>query len=315
MAELSCININFDSIGWNLSLEPKDFRDPSFFKVADRFFEISQKYNFKYTIFIIGKDLENSEVASRVKDWKDQGHEIGNHSYNHKQNLGYLKFEEIEYEVLKSHELITKACGEEPKGFIAPAWATSKDLVKILYENNYLYDTSLFPSYFMWIASAKVYWNFRKDYRGSTALERKDRLANLFGPRHPFFTDGSSLLKNKKRGLLIIPLPVTPFVRFPLWHTMSFLLPKPIFEFTLKSTLKLPYFYYLTHPGDLADLSDIPEDKISDIGVMERIETSLPEKKLKFDRYISFVKEKSANMVTLKSIAEDIISKANLETK
>ena len=57
--------------------------DPSFLYSAERFFELGSKYNFKYTIFIVGKDLENPEVAARVRSWAESGHEIGNHSYTH----------------------------------------------------------------------------------------------------------------------------------------------------------------------------------------------------------------------------------------
>ena len=56
------IDINFDSLNENLGF-PKGFKDPSFFKVFDRFLELSNKYNFKYSLYFIGKDLENPEIA------------------------------------------------------------------------------------------------------------------------------------------------------------------------------------------------------------------------------------------------------------
>jgi hypothetical protein len=317
MARMSCININFDSIGWNLSLEPNDFNDPSFFSIADRFFQFSLKYHFKYTIFVIGKDLENPEVAARVRDWSQQGHEIGNHSYNHKQNLGFLDPEEIESEVMRSHDLIAETCGDEPKGFIAPAWATSRELVTVLLKNDYLYDTSLFPSYFMWLASAKVYWKFRKDERGATVLQRKDRWANLLGGRKPFFTEGS-LIADKRTGaqrLLIIPLPVTPLLRIPCWHTMAFLLPETWFESVLKNTLKSCYFYYLMHPADLADLSDIPENYHDDIRVLERIEVPISKKVPAVEKYFDQIKSNSLEIVTLKAMAENIIASDTVVSK
>ena len=74
------IDINFDSLNENLGF-PSAFKDPSFFEVFDNFLYFSDKYNFKYSIYIIGKDLENPELKARVKDWSQAGHEIGNHIY------------------------------------------------------------------------------------------------------------------------------------------------------------------------------------------------------------------------------------------
>ena len=63
----------------------------------------------KATFYVMPTSLE-----SNLGMWKDAlatGHEIGNHSYHHFQNLGSLPRRTIEYEILKSHELITAACG------------------------------------------------------------------------------------------------------------------------------------------------------------------------------------------------------------
>jgi len=285
---------------------PKNFTDPTFFGIADRFFALSNKYGFKYTIFIIGRDLENPEVASRVKDWYQQGHEIGNHSYSHKQNLGFLKYREIEFEVMKSHDIITKVCGEEPKGFIAPAISTN--LIDILLKNNYLYDTSLFPSYFMWLITIKLYWNLIKDVRRTELLYRKDKMLNLLGNRKPFFTDGKSLMRKSEDGLLIIPLPVTPYLRIPCWHTMSFFLPLWLYRYVLKSTLKQSYFYYLVHPADLIDLSDIPADFLKNGQVYERLDVDVSSKlRILDEECLATIKSHVSEIVTLKTIANSII--------
>lgn len=140
MSEKTCFNINFDSLGSFLFEKNKDFSDPTFFQIADRFFELSNKYGFKYTIFVIGKDLEDTKIAQRVREWSKQGHEIGNHSYSHRLNLGHLAYGELEDEVVRSHEIISRICQKEPRGFIAPAWATSPDLIDILIKHNYLQD-------------------------------------------------------------------------------------------------------------------------------------------------------------------------------
>lgn len=311
MAKKSSFNINFDSLGWALSASPKGFLDPTYLHIAERFFELSNKYGFKYTIFIIGRDLENHRVAQRVKEWSEQGHEIGNHSYSHKQNLGYLDYNKLEMEVMKSHELITKVCGKEPKGFIAPAWATSAELIDILLKHNYLYDTSVFPSYFMYLASAKLWCNFRWDHRRGTIFQRRDRLVNLFASRKPYFSKGRSLIKKESGGLLIIPLPVTPLLRIPCWHTMSFLLPRAIFSLILNLCLTQKYFYYLLHPTDLFDSNDIPAN-YRNIQNLERLNVSLAKKRQLFHNSIDMIIKRSSQLVTLEQIAKDIIAEGKI---
>ena len=46
---LASININFDSFSEALGF-PGNYQDPAFGPVIDRFFSISERYNFKYTI-------------------------------------------------------------------------------------------------------------------------------------------------------------------------------------------------------------------------------------------------------------------------
>ncbi|MBU1084262.1 MAG: polysaccharide deacetylase family protein [Candidatus Omnitrophota bacterium] len=292
MADKTCINIHFDSLGWTLSKDPAAFHDPSFFDIADRFFAVSGKYGFKYTIFVIGRDLGNPDVAARVKAWAENGHEIGNHSYGHKLNFGSLNYNELETEVMKSHEMIANVCGKEPRGFAAPGWSSSDNLTDILRKNGYLYDTSVFPSYFMWIASVKAWWNFRGDDRRGAILQRKDRLTNLFADRKPYIS----------KGLLEIPLPVTAFLRIPCWHTMSFLLPKSCFEATLRSCLKLEYFSYVLHPADLIDSNDVKDAKN-----IERLNVSLEDKMSRLCGSIETIIKRSGEIVTLEEIARGVM--------
>ena len=312
MALKTNININFDSLGWAFSADPSNFKDPSFFRIADRFFDISDKYGFKYTIFVIGRDLENPEIRERVKEWSNRGHEIGNHSYGHRQNLGSLRYDELEAEIMKSHELIFKACGREPRGFIAPAWATSGKLVEILIKHNYLYDTSVFPSYFMALVLLKLRWNFRNDKRKITVFRRKDKAANLFAPTEPYFLNEKSLFKRGSKGILMLPLPVTPLSRIPCWHTMSFILPRVIFKHVLGACLTRDYFYYLVHPADLLDTRDIPSE-YSGIRNLERMGIPLEEKMEKMQSSIETIVKNSRKIVTLEEIAKSIISERGPE--
>jgi hypothetical protein len=143
---------------------------------------------------------------------------------------------------MKAHELISRACGEEPRGFIAPAWATSPALLRVLARNQYLYDTSQFSSYLMWLIALKLWWNFRGDPRQKAMIQRKDWLHNLFGKIHPFRVYPDPTAEASPNGMIILPLPVIPFLRLPCWHTFSFFLPTAFYEWVLHRALKAEYF-------------------------------------------------------------------------
>lgn len=293
--KIASININFDSLRWLFS--ENNFPDFSYFEIMDRFLGISNKMNFKYTIFVIGKDLKNPDVFSRVRELSEMGHEIGNHSYSHLQNLGYLDYQVIVKEVMKSHRLIVKCIREEPKGFISPAWNFSNNLLNVLNKANYSYDTSVFPSYFIFPVLLKAWWNFRNDERQKDIFQKKDGIVNLFASSEPYFING----------LLELPLPT--IFKFPCWHTTAFFYPKWLFDFVLNSCLKKEHFYYLVHPADLIGREDIPE-KYKSIKVCERMGIPYSDKKKLLTSVLRIIKKKS-KIITLKEQARRYYERSN----
>jgi peptidoglycan/xylan/chitin deacetylase (PgdA/CDA1 family) len=307
LARLVGFDINFDSLGWALALSRPDFRDPTYFEIADRFFALSERFDFRYTIFIIGKDLENPEVAARVRDWHQQGHEIGNHSYHHYANLGALTPSDIEYEVMKSHELIAGVCGAEPRGFIAPAWATSTQLLRVLSRNRYLYDTSQFSSYLMWPIAWKLWWNFRGDPRQRSMIQRKDWFQNLVGETRPFIVEPHPEDPAGAGTVVVLPLPVTPLLRLPCWHTLSFFLPPSVFRMILRRALRAEHFYYLVHPADAMDEQDLRDFSASGDGCLERMDSPRDRKLARLETWFREVRDHSRQVVPLREIAADVL--------
>lgn len=307
------MNINFDSLFFPLNIDRKKYRDPSFFEVADRFFALSEKYKFKYSIFIIGRDLENPEVFARVREWSQAGHEIGNHTYTHETRLGTLPRPEMETEVLKSHEIITRCTGKEPRGFISPSWNVSLDLIDVLLKANYLYDTSVFPSYFIYLLLLKL--KLLKGGRGGAKIvdtglgTRGDGWAPLFASREPYFVTSQSLIEKQKDGLLMMPLPVTPYLRLPCWHTVWFALGKRVTSRVLKKCLKShDDFYYLMHPRDYFDPSkDLDSEFIrqhsDDLSVFEGFNIPLRRKEDFFIETMKILSQSGRKFITLQEMA------------
>lgn len=306
-------SINFDSFNYNFGF-PSNFKDQSFFRIFDRFLKFSSLYKFKYSIYVIGRDLENKEIAARVKEWSQAGHEIGNHSYSHIQNIGAHPHSKIEYEILKSHELIFKCTSEEPKGFIAPGWATSKKIAKILIENNYLYDSSIFPSLFIYPGVIKNAINhLKKPMEIMNIIRREDYLYPLIKPLRPYFSDENynvTTITNKKK-LVVLPLPTLSRIRGSMWHTLWFIFGEQYCKKELKKYLdNYEYFYYLMHPADLADQRDIGGRKTT----MERMNIGLREKMGYMQTVFDLIANSKRPLVTLEKLALNFLKEKKLSS-
>lgn len=255
---LKLVGADADSPSW---------ADPCFYKVMDRFLTIAAEYKAPLSIYVIGKDLENPDYAAAVARWHKLGHEIGNHTYSHRQDLNRLSYEEIYQEISKAHDLIIKATGVAPKGFIAPGWSVNSDVTRVLIELNYLYDTSLAPSWMLPLQQLLLSIK-SKGARKFIPLIRRDLFGNLFGPRKPYLLGPSSYLRQEATKnsdqLVMLPLPTSPLFRLALCHTLGFQLPVNLYRKVIRSTLNnLNSFYYLMHPADLicseSDLKDVPK--------------------------------------------------------
>lgn len=300
----AAININFDSLGEAYGF-PTDYRDPSFHEVADRLLEIADRYGFKFSIYIIAKDLERPENRAAVKRWAALGHEIGNHTYSHPVNLGTLPPSQLHQEIEGAHRLIEDTVGVAPKGFIAPVWATSSAVLEKLIELDYEYDTSSFPSWLMYPSIAKITLNHLGNERMWSFLQRKDFGFNLLGSRKPYLTNGS-LFPGKfdaARGhLTVLPIPTTP-ARMACWHTLAFMFDWKRYEAMVQSCLRsLDTFYYLLHPADMVQQADLdPSMKLH----LERLDVPLHTKIQYFERAIEMILADGREIVTMRELAQD----------
>lgn len=299
----AAININFDSLGEAYGF-PTDYRDPSFHEVADRLLDIADRYGFKYSIYIIAKDLERPENRAAVKRWAELGHEIGNHTYSHPVNLGTLPPEQMRDEITRAHRLIEDTVGKAPKGFIAPVWATGEGVLKTLIELGYEYDTSAFPSWLMYPSIAKITLNHLGNERMGSFLRRKDFGFNLLGSRQPYLSEGSLFAKPvdpSQPHLTVLPIPTTP-ARVACWHTLAFMFDFKRYEAMVQSCLRsLDTFYYLLHPADMVAPEDLdPNMKLH----LERVEVPVSTKVQYLERAIEMILADGREIVTMQQLAQ-----------
>ena len=71
--------------------------------------ELLKRYNFQATFFLIGHKIEAH--PNLVEAIINQGHTIGNHTYSHSNNFGFLKTENVVKELKKTNQIIEKLQG------------------------------------------------------------------------------------------------------------------------------------------------------------------------------------------------------------
>ena len=287
---------------------------PSYF---DRFLphglEMLKKFNLNITFFIVGRDADDEKNLDVISEITKQGHEVGNHSYNHEAAFNYYKREEILEELERTEDAIQKATGARPIGFRGPGFSRSTLLFNILKEKKYLYDASTLPT---WIGPLARTYYFRQS--NLSKEERKTR-EGLFGS----FSDGFKTIKpfiwklGDKSELLEIPVSTIPILKLPFHFSYLHYLAKVsvgLMNSYLQTAISLckltntePSF--LLHPLDL-----IGGDLIPELNFFPSMDLSSSYKAELFD----IVMEKMTanfNLINMSDHANEILKKGNLPRK
>ena len=106
------------------------FDDGPHYKNTKLLLDGLRERNVKATFFIVGQNIEGNEEI--LKQMKEDGHLIGNHTYSHK-NLFRLSKTRILNEIEKTNVLITLITGEVPSYF-RPSYGNSNDKIEHLTE-------------------------------------------------------------------------------------------------------------------------------------------------------------------------------------
>jgi len=87
--------------------------------------EVLRKYGVKSTFFLRGSGVESNPNLARLI--LEEGHEVANHTYNHKAVTG-ISPEEVQKEVVRCHQVLSEALGQSPKLYFRPPTGTIDDL-------------------------------------------------------------------------------------------------------------------------------------------------------------------------------------------
>jgi len=286
---------------------------PSYFNILIPYvLDLLDHYKIKITFFIVGQDAALDKNRDALKMLTERGHEVGNHSFSHEPFLQLYSRNRIESEILKAEEKIIRVTEHKPIGFRGPCFSWSSELLKILAENDYTYDASLFPTYLGPIARMYYFWS------SNLSKEEKQQLEGLYGS----FRDGLRPVKpyfwnlGDDHRLLEIPVTTIPIIKTP-FH-LSYLLYLAGFSKTLMSiylkiaillcrvTETMPSF--LLHPLDLLGGEQVPE-----LGFFPGMNLN-KEKKLNSFRTVFKSLSKHFDIVRMSTHAKFTLENANLKS-
>ncbi len=274
--------------------------------------ELLDQLSLKITFFIVGQDAFLKKNEAALKLITKGGHEVGNHSFSHEPWLHLLSKDQIQREVSTTEGYIFRVTGQKPLGFRGPGFSWSPDLLEVLAENGYMYDTSTLPTYLGPVA--------RMYYLRSANLtkEKRAQRKKLFGD----FKDGLKPVKpyiwHLSTGMQLLEIPVTtiPIIKSP-FHLSYLLYLSRFSELLMVFYLNLAIFFcklsdvtpcYLLHPLDL-----IGGDKLKELSFFPAMDLSFEKKINVFTKVINQLR-KHFHLVNISTLAKHLLASGNLRT-
>jgi hypothetical protein len=219
---------------------------------VDRLLDFAGTAGAPLTLFAIGADLARAASAARLRAARDAGHEIANHSLDHRYDLVRLSKDEIRAQIDQGSSTIERAAGERPSGFRAPGYTITDAVFDTLAELGVAYDSSVFPCPPYWAAKATAIGWIAARGRESRAI--LDTPAVLRAPTRPYRV-GKPFWK-RGRGMLELPVQVTRGLRLPFIGTYLTLGGPTGARWLTRMCIGEPFVNLELHGIDVLDVAD-----------------------------------------------------------
>ena len=121
----------------------KDFKRARLKEQLEKILSLLQKYNATSTFFVLGSVAEkNQEIIKRIQDG---GHEIASHGHGHIHNARLSRID-LKEDITRSKKILENITGKEIIGYRAPCFSITREMMEILKELGFKYDSSYNPS-------------------------------------------------------------------------------------------------------------------------------------------------------------------------
>jgi peptidoglycan-N-acetylglucosamine deacetylase len=185
-------------------------------RALPRFEELAAAQRVPLTLFVVGSDLARPESGAVLRRFAAQGHELGNHTFDHHYDLSRRPVEQIEAQIELANAAIAEHAGQRPTGFRAPGYVMSDAVYRAVRATGMAYSSSLFPCPYYYAAKLAVLAALRLGGKASSSIV--DRPGVLTAPTTPFRV--GELYYRAGAGVLELPIQVTPRLRLPFFGTV-----------------------------------------------------------------------------------------------
>ena len=275
-------------------------------RALPRLAELFARHGISATLFTVGRDLEDDAEGRRIlAELAKAGHEIASHSYSHPYDLVRLGREKITDEIDRAQAAIADACGKAPVGFRAPGYEISAELIDLLCERGFRYDSSAFPAIPYYLAKAAVMAGLRVAGRKSGSILGSPRV--LAAPCVPYRPAAGAPYRRGNLPILEMPVTVTPLLRLHVIGTMLVISPEWLRRRLVASALTTKHFNLELHGIDLADAEP---DGYSPALVSHQPDLRVPlaRKIAALDATLTEARAAGATFVTLAQAAEQFLA-------
>lgn len=198
-----------------------DYRKPQdtmYESSLPRFLQLFDAFGIKATFFVVGKDLFSAPKVELLKEVLKNGHEIANHSMTHREGFSFLSFNEKKQEIEDAEHIIQDKLGVTPKGFRTPSNDVDSEVLKILEDRGYLYDSSLMPTFYGPLIKRLKF--------GSLEIPRRDHYLGRFqyglSPLTPYHPSSERIWRKGTMKIIEVPITTMPVLRFPFHASFTF---------------------------------------------------------------------------------------------
>jgi peptidoglycan/xylan/chitin deacetylase (PgdA/CDA1 family) len=183
-------------------------------RAVPRFRALFSELGVPCTFFVIGSDMADDRALAEARLLAASGHELANHTQNHRYDLTRLDRDGMTREVSEGIDSVGRAFGRPPAGFRAPGYTINDTLFDVLGECGVSYDSSVFPCPAYWGAKTAMIGWIRA--RGRESHSIVDTPAVLTAPADPYRVGRPYWTRGRGDGAMIeIPIGVTRGARLP----------------------------------------------------------------------------------------------------
>jgi peptidoglycan-N-acetylglucosamine deacetylase len=252
------VSVDLDSVGCYFRIHglpggpPDEIRHVILRRCLPRLADLFARHDIRTTLFVVGHDLEeDAEGRHILAELASAGHELASHTHTHPYDLVRLPSSRIAEEIDRAHAAIAAVCGRPPVGFRAPGYEISAEVIDLLCQRGYRYDSSTFPAIPYYLAKAAVLGLIRLAGRRSGSILGSP--AVLRAPRDPYRPAADSPYRRGDQPIVELPITVTPWLRLHVIGTTLVIAPEWLRRHLTAAALALPFFNLELHGIDLAD--------------------------------------------------------------